>query len=144
MGGCSGSTSGGIKVMRIQILIKYIYRELLRIMHPNIVMDIKMNKRHLEEDIIFKIISFLLIHFLVIAISVLLVSIETKDFLTALSSVLASTGNIGPAFGNVGPLDTFSSLGNLSKLVLSLDMLMGRLELFTVIILFIPRFWKRT
>lgn len=143
IGGCSGSTSGGIKVLRIQILIKHTYKNLSSMIHPRLVKNIKINKQSIDKNIISKIISFMLLHVFIVIISTILVSIETDDFLTAFSSVLASIGNIGPAFGTVGPTDTFAALGWFSKLILSINMLMGRLELFTVIILFIPNFWQK-
>lgn len=141
MGGCSGSTSGGIKVIRVQILAKYIYRELVRLVHPKIVMNIKINKKKLDEEIAAKTVSFLFIHFLIVAISIILISFETQDFFTACTGVLASIGNIGPAFGNLGPTETFATVGNFSKLVFSFNMLVGRLEIFTVVTLLIPSFW---
>ena len=142
MGGCSGSTSGGIKIIRIQILSKYIYRELFRLVHPKAVMNIKINQQKLKEEIVAKTISFLFIHLLIVAISIVFVSFETKDFLTSLTGVLASIGNIGPAFGNFGPVKTFASAGGFSKLVFSFNMLVGRLEVFTIVTLLIPIFWK--
>ena len=143
MGGCSGSTSGGIKVIRVQILIKYIYRELAHLVHPKLVMNIKINQQRLDEEIISKTISFLFIHILIVAISIILVSLETQDFLTSFTGVLASIGNIGPAFGSLGPSETFHSAGDFSKIIFAFDMLIGRLEVFTVVILFIPNFWRR-
>ena len=105
-------------------------------------MNIKINKQHLDEETISKVISFLFIHILVVTASVFLVSIETKDLLTTLTSVLSCISNVGPGFGEVGPTHTFAGLSVFSKMILSLNMLMGRLELFTVIILFIPNFWR--
>ena len=160
MGGSSASTSGGVKAIRIYILVKYIYRELARLVHPRLVMNIKINKQHLDEEIISKVISFLFIHLLILTVSIFLVqilasifiknlldfqhknSLETEDFLTTITSVLSCISNVGPGFGEVGPSNTFADLSTFSKIVLSINMLMGRLELFTVIILFVPNFWR--
>jgi trk system potassium uptake protein TrkH len=142
MGGCSGSTSGGIKVIRIQILAKYIYRELFRLVHPRAVMNININRQRVDEEIVSKTISFLFIHLLITAISVILVSLEMKDFYSAFTGVLASIGNVGPAFGSLGPSETFASAGNFSKIIFSFNMLVGRLEIFTVVTLLIPSFWR--
>lgn len=141
-GGCAGSTTGGIKLIRIVLVFKTLKREFLKMLHPNGVFLVKVNRVNISPGVISSTISFVLIYLLCAVASVALLSIETQDFMTAFSAVLACLGNIGPGLGQVGPAGNFADLSTLSKWVLSFDMLIGRLEIMTVLILFYPRFWQ--
>ena len=142
VGGCAGSTSGGIKLVRIFLVFKYMYIELLKLIHPNLIKSITINNISVESKVIAGILGFIFIYIFVLITSILLVSIEADNMMTAIGSVVACLSNIGPGFGTVGPTENFAHLGRLTKWVLSLDMVMGRLEILTVMILFIPGTWK--
>lgn len=143
IGGSAGSTGGGIKVVRILILIKNSYLELKRLIHPNAVINIKYNKRRVASKIVTNVMAFLILYVGIFMISVVIMSICMPDLDSAISSVATTLGNIGPGFGNIGPTENFATLPNWSKWFLSFLMLLGRLELFTVLILFSKAFWKK-
>ncbi len=143
MGGCAGSTAGGVKSIRLLLALKYIYTEALKLLHPNLIRTVKLRSSVVERNVLASILGFILIHAFVMVFSILLVSLEIDDMLTALSSVVASFNNIGPGFGTVGPTENFAHFGQFTKWVLSLDMVMGRLEIMTVLVLFLPQTWKK-
>ena len=143
MGGCAGSTAGGIKAVRFMLVIKYMYVEMLKLIHPNLIRTVKMKDAVVDRGVLANILSFIFVYTAVMIFSILLVSIDTNDMVTALGSVVASLSNIGPGFGTVGPTDNYAHLGDFTKWVLSLDMVMGRLEILTILILFLPQTWKR-
>ena len=142
-GGCAGSTAGGIKSIRFMLVLKYTYVEMLKLLHPNLIRSVKMRDTVIDRDILASVLSFIFAYAAVLFLSLLLVSIETNDTVTALGSVIACLSNIGPGLGTVGPTDNYAHLGQFTKWVLSLDMVMGRLEILTVLILFLPKTWKR-
>ena len=143
VGGCAGSTSGGIKSVRIMLVFKYIYVEMLKLLHPNLVRMVKMRHTVVDRPVLANILSFIFVYTTVMIVSILLVSLETPGMMTSIGSVVASLGNIGPGFGSVGPTSNYAHLGIFSKWVLSLDMVMGRLEILTILILFLPQTWKK-
>jgi len=143
VGGCAGSTGGSIKVVRIVALIKLIKRELTKILHPRAIISVKFGDDPLSEDTLLNISSFFMLYMLIFILGSVAISLEGIDIISATSAVAATLGNIGPGFGFVGPTHTYSEFSVLSKLLLSFFMLLGRLELFTVIALMSPRFWKR-
>jgi trk system potassium uptake protein TrkH len=143
VGGSAGSTGGGIKVVRILILIKNSYHELKRLIHPNAVINVKYNKRRVPSNIVTNVMAFLILYVGVFLVAVIVMSICMPDLDSALSSVATTLGNIGPGFGNIGPTENFATLPAWSKYFLSFLMLLGRLELFTVLILFTKAFWKK-
>ncbi len=143
VGGCAGSTGGGIKNIRIYIFLKYTFNQILKIIHPNSVKLIKIDGKVVDEKIISSVISFISLYFLVFTISSILVTaFGGQDLVTSLSAVIATMSNIGPGLGNVGPVDNFSGFTSFAKFVLSLSMIIGRLEFYTVLVLFSPVFWK--
>ena len=142
-GGSAGSTSGGIKIVRVWLIIKNSYLELKRIIHPNAVIPIRYNKRAIPEKITSNILNFVTLYMMVFIVGVLVMSLLGLNLESAMGAVAASLGNIGPGIGSVGPAETFTHLPVFGKWFLSLLMLMGRLELFTVIVLFTPAFWKK-
>jgi trk system potassium uptake protein TrkH len=142
VGGCAGSTTGAIKSIRVLILFKFIYKELYRLIHPHAVVPVKLNGRVLSPEVLKGVTGFTIIFFLVFVVSTLLLTLTGLDLVTSISSAAASLSNIGPALGATGPLSNFSALHIFAKWVLILDMILGRLEIYTLLILFIPAFWK--
>ncbi|MGB3368530.1 MAG: TrkH family potassium uptake protein [Acidaminobacteraceae bacterium] len=142
VGGSAGSTGGSIKVMRILVLIKLYKRELTKVIHPRAVVSVKIGNEPVAEDTLLNISSFFMLYMLIFAFGSILISLEGIGFLGATSAVAATLGNIGPGFEFVGPTHTYADFSAYSKLLLSFFMLLGRLELFTVIALLTPKFWK--
>jgi trk system potassium uptake protein TrkH len=142
-GGSTGSTSGGIKIMRHIILIKNSFLELKRQIHPNAVIPVRFNYHAVPQNITNTVSAFVLIWLIVFFISTFIMSMFGLDFMSAVGSVTATLGNIGPGLGSVGPIDNFAHIPPGAKLFLSFLMLLGRLELFTVLILFMPFFWRK-
>jgi trk system potassium uptake protein TrkH len=143
IGGSAGSTGGGIKVVRHLLLFKNSRLEMKRLMHPQAVLPVRMNGKPVSPDIIFNVLAFFLIYIIIFAAGSLVMSLLGLDFESSIGSVAASLGNIGPGFGSVGPVCNFSHIPDFGKWVLAFLMLLGRLELFTVLILFSPSFWRR-
>ncbi len=143
-GGSTGSTSGGIKIMRHIVLIKNSFLELKRQLHPNAILPVRFNGKAVPQNITNTVAGFVLIWLIVFFIGAFVMSAIGLDFMSAVGSVTATLGNIGPGIGSVGPVDNFAHIPQLGKLFLSLLMLMGRLELFTVLILFMPHFWRNS
>lgn len=143
IGGCAGSTAGGIKTVRVLLVFKYMYTEMLKLLHPNLIRSVKLGTTTVERNVLASILGFIFIYVGVMSASILLVSLETQDFLTAVGSVVASLSNIGPGLGTVGPTSNYAHLGSFTKWILSLDMAMGRLEIVTILILFLPRAWVK-
>ncbi len=142
VGGCAGSTGGSMKVIRLLVLVKLIRREITRILHPRALVPVRIHKRMLEPDVIASVTSFYILYLLIAAVGSMLMTLEGLDILSAVSSVAATLGNIGPGFGFIGPTQNYAAFSVPAKGLLSLFMLMGRLELFTVFILMTPEFWR--
>ena len=143
VGGSAGSTGGGIKVVRILILLKNSYMELKRLVHPNAVIPSRLNKMAIQPSIINNILAFIAFYLLMAVVGFLVMSALGYDVETSIGAVAATLGNIGPGIGQVGPADNFSHVPIFGKWFLSFLMLVGRLEIFTVILLFSPAFWKK-
>ncbi len=142
VGASAGSTSGGIKLVRHWVFLKNTLLEFRRLIHPRAVLPIKMNGQVVNNKILSHIQVFLLLYLALFILGTFVVSIMGLDFETATSSVATALGNVGPGLGKVGPTDNFAWLPNNVKITLSFLMLLGRLELFTILILFTPYFWK--
>lgn len=142
MGGSSGSTAGGVKVVRHVILFKNSFLEMKRQLHPSAVIPVRLNRKAVNRDITFNVLAFMMIYFSVFATGCVAISFTGIDFVTAVGAVATSLGNIGPGLGSVGPVDNFSQVPESAKWILSFLMLLGRLELFTVLILFTGFYWK--
>ena len=142
LGGCAGSTAGGIKIIRILILIKAIKREFFKILHPRAVIPIKINDRAISSNTVTGIAAFFMLYSIIFMIGTIIISLDGVDFESAITSVAATLSNIGPAFGFAGPARTYAEFSNVSKLLMSAFMLFGRLELFPLIILLNPAIWK--
>lgn len=143
-GGMAGSTSGGIKVIRIVIVLKSIRREIDKILHPKRIKKVKINGKVLEEEIISEVFLFIGAYIVISLIGMLIVAFDGFDLVTTSTSVLATITNVGPGFDLIGPTGNFSIFSGLSKLVLSFCMLAGRLELYPMLILFSKSIWKKT
>ena len=143
VGASAGSTAGGVKIVRHVILLKNSILEFNRLIHRSAVLPVRFNEKAVTGEITFNIMSFMILYIMVFAIGSIIMSWIGVDFETAIGSVATSIGNIGPGFGKVGPMYNFSEIPITGKWFLSFLMLMGRLELFTVLILFTPYFWRK-
>ncbi|MBL1213542.1 MAG: TrkH family potassium uptake protein [Ignavibacteriae bacterium] len=141
-GGCAGSTGGGVKIVRHVLLIKNSFLELRRLIHPRAIIPVRFNGNTVPNEIISNVLAFFLFYIAIFVFGTIIMSIMGLDFLSAMGAVATSLGNVGPAIGSVGPSYNFAHIPELGKWFLSLLMLMGRLELFTVLIIFSPYFWK--
>jgi len=142
-GASAGSTAGGVKLVRHIILIKNSILELKRQVHPSAVIPVRFNGKAVTQDITFNILAFIMIYIGIFAFGSIIMGILGLDFMTAIGSVATCLGNIGPGIGSVGPIDNFAHLPSAGKWFLAFLMLLGRLELFTVLILFTPYFWRK-
>ena len=143
IGGCSGSSSCGLKVFRIQILFKYLNLHLKKMLKPHIIVASHFNGKKVNESTYESVMSFFFIYILTFFISALLLSFSGLDFLTCVSAAASAISNVGPGLGEIiGPYGNYNSLTDYSKVVLLLTMFLGRLEMLTILILFIPSFWR--
>ena len=142
LGGSAGSTSGGVKVVRQLILIKNGFLEFKRTLHPNAILPVRYNKRAISGDIVFNILAFFILYMLSFIIGALGFSMMEIDFKSAIGLAASTLGNVGPALGDFGPVNNYASLPAIGKWWATFLMLIGRLELFTVLILFTPFFWR--
>lgn len=143
IGACAGSTGGGFKVSRILVLVQDMRRELLRVVHPQIVKKPHLEGRVVDDETVNSIHSYLIIYLVVCLVSFLLLSLDKYDMTTNLSAMLANLNNVGPGFHAVGPTCNYGGYSVFSKFVLMFDMLTGRLELLPMLLLFSPRVWKK-
>jgi len=143
IGGCAGSTTGGIKVFRFQILFKYLILHFKKILQPHAVNVGYFNKKSIPESTYESVMSFFFIYIFTFASSALLLSFSGLDFLTCISAAASAISNVGPGLGDIiGPEGNYSALSDYSKLILTATMILGRLEMLTILILFLPSFWK--
>ncbi len=143
IGGCSGSTGGGIKVIRLVILLKQALNEMKHLVHPRGVFTLRLGKFTVKKEIAYAISGFFFLYISMVMTVSFIVALSGQDILTSVTTALATVGNIGPGFGLVGPADNYSIFSTPVKWVLSFAMLAGRLELYTVLILFTRTFWKK-
>lgn len=142
IGACASSTGGGIKVSRLLISLKSIYKEIKQMLHPKSVNVVKLNKKKLGEDTIRNVYVYLLAYITLAIVSVLIVSLDNFDFETTVGSVITALGNVGPGLGMTGPVGSFADYSLLAKFVFCLDMLAGRLEIFPFLMLF-SYIWRK-
>ena len=140
---CSGSTGGGIKMMRALLMFQQAVRELERLVHPRAVTPVKLGGQVVENRIIFAVLAYMLVYGATLAAITLLLSATGLDFLTAVSAATALVNNVGPGLGQVGPVETYALLTDLQTWIGTIAMLLGRLELLTVFVLLTPAFWRR-
>jgi trk system potassium uptake protein TrkH len=144
IGGCAGSTACGIKIFRVQILYQFISNQLKKIVYPRGIFKIKFENNNVDEKFMDSIISFIFLYIVIFFIITALLSINGLNFITAISAAATSISNVGPGLGDIiGPNGNFAQLNDISKWILSLAMILGRLELFAVLVLFIPSFWRK-
>ena len=143
IGACAGSTGGGIKVCRILMLVKSIVKEIKIASHPKSTHKVILDGRTVEHETVRNVNVFMVSYLVIFAFSVLIISIDNFDFTTNFTAVTATINNIGPGLAGVGPTSNFSGYSNLSTLVLAFDMLIGRLEIFPLLVLFSPQAWKK-
>jgi trk/ktr system potassium uptake protein len=144
VGGCAGSTGGGIKVMRVLILLKHAKLELKKMLHPRGVFTLWFNNRAISNNLQTNILGFFLLFMMVYVGGVLILTLGGRDLVTAVGATAATLGNIGPGLGLVGPASNYSSLLDWEKWLLVFFMVIGRLELFTVLVLFLPGAWRKS
>lgn len=142
-GGSAGSTGGGIKIMRIVVLLKNSYYELRRMIHPHAIIPVKFNNHSVDSKIVTNVLAFFMLYFIIFGFSTIIFTLIEPDMESAMGAVATSLGNIGPGLGNVGPAENFAHIKPVGKWFLSFLMLLGRLELFTILVLFSPSFWKK-
>ena len=143
IGGCAGSTACGIKIFRLQMLLIFLKNQIKKLIHPNSVIITKYNNQKISDDFIKSVIIFIFTFLFIFLIIAMLLSISGLDFITSISGAASSISNVGPGLGDmIGPNGNYKALPDLSKWVLSAGMLLGRLELFAVLVLFFPSFWR--
>ncbi len=142
MGGCAGSTGGGVKVMRLVMLFRLAYQEIFRLLHPHSVRHLKIAGKSVPVEVISGVVGFFLLYLIITTAGTLVLAVQDMDLLSAFTATLTCISNVGPGLGSVGPVDNFSHVPTLSKWVLTLCMLLGRLEIYAILVLFVPEFWK--
>lgn len=142
VGGCAGSAGGGIKVARVLFTFKFLKREMSQLLHPKAVLPIKIDKVTVQDDVQRQMLSFLLFYIVLMLFSGLLVTMIEQDAAIGFIGTATTIGNVGPGFGDIGPMGTFSSVHAASKVLFIIDMLVGRLELIPFLVMLVPEFWK--
>lgn len=142
VGGCAGSTGGAIKVSRILILMKGISRQIMKLLHPQAVIPLRVGKNIVSNDVLDNVQTFFFLYMLILGAAVLFVTSQGIDLITSISAVATTLGNVGPGFGAVGPMTNYFALPASVKAVLSLCMLIGRLEIYTILVILSTRFWR--
>ena len=142
-GACAGSTAGGVKVMRIVVLFRQAYEDIFRLLHPHSVRHLKVGGHPVAHEISSGIVGFFILYLIVLMIATGLLCAQNLDLETAFTASLTCLSNVGPGLGAVGPVDNFGGLPTFSKWVLSLAMLLGRLEFYALVVLFIPEYWRK-
>jgi trk system potassium uptake protein TrkH len=141
VGGCGGSTGGGIKNIRVSILFSFISSELTKLFHPRGVFPVKIGEKAVPVNIVSNVIAFIALYILLFVCGALVMTALGLDIDTAIGAVVATLGNVGPGIGDVGPVDNYGHIPAAGKWILSFLMMVGRLEIFTVLVLFTRRFW---
>ncbi len=143
IGSSAGSTAGGMKVVRVLLVFKYMYYEFKRFVHPNAILPVRYNEHALFDNVIARILAFIMLYFTLIFIGSAVLSLSGLGFVESFSGTITCLSDVGPGLGSIGPAYSFYHLNDFSKLFLSLIMLIGRLEIFTVLLVFTPVFWKK-
>ncbi len=144
MGASAGSTSGGVKVVRHLIILKNSILELKKLIHPSAIIPVKLNNKAVSNDIVFNVLSFFLLYLIIFIFGAVFMASLGLDFKTAIGASITCIGIIGPGLGDVGPAHNYARIPTIGKWFLSFLMLLGRLELFTVLILLTPFFWRKS
>ena len=143
VGGCSGSTGGSVKVIRWVILGRQMKNEMKRLLHPHGVFGIQLNERPGRKDVVLSVAGFFYIYFIIVLITSLVAALSNADVITSFTTGLSLVGNIGPGFGRIGPIYNYSFYAPWAKWWFSFAMIAGRLEFYTMIVMFMPSFWKK-
>lgn len=143
VGGCTSSTAAGLKVVRFVVLMKNVRNEFMQALQPRTYTSVKLNGQTLAAETVYKVTAMLLVYIVLVVVSIFLLQLMGLDFETSIGSTFSAFGNIGPALGTAGPATTWASLPMLAKWYLSAAMLVGRLEIFTVVLIFTPMFWRK-
>ncbi len=143
IGGCAGSTGGGIKVARILLIFKHAQVQVFRLIHPRAIRLVKLGNHPVDKEVLQAILGFFALFITIFVIASLLLAATGMDLVSSGAAVVACLSNIGPGLGSVGPVDNFAHVPAFGKTILIVCMLMGRLELFTVLVLFFPSFWRK-
>ncbi|MFQ5674923.1 MAG: TrkH family potassium uptake protein [bacterium] len=141
IGGCAGSTGGGIKVVRVYLTVKYGFAQLKRLLHPHAVIPIRLDRRSVPPEAISDVLGYLLLYLNIFVVASLIMSLMGLDLVSSVSTVISTLGNIGPGIGTIGPTENFIHIPVVGKWLLSFLMLLGRLEIYTVLVLFTKNFW---
>jgi len=139
----AGSTGGGVKVIRHVLMFKNSFKEIKQLIHPQAIMPIRLGERVVPPEVMKNVLSFSVLYLGLIGVGTMSMAFFGIDLLTAFGATLSSVGNVGPAFGTLGPTENYAHLPDMAKWVLSFLMMAGRLEIFTAIIVFVPAFWRR-
>jgi trk system potassium uptake protein len=142
-GGSAGSTGGAIKQIRILLVLKYVNREISRLIHPRAVIPIRVGGKTVPDSVMQNVVGFVLLYMLLFCLFSVILTTQGMDLISSTAAVAATIGNIGPGLGLVGPAQNYAALTDLTKIILTLSMLLGRLEIYTILILFMPSFWKK-
>tara|TARA_Y100000590_G_C15217539_1_gene824936 strand:+ start:28 stop:468 length:441 start_codon:yes stop_codon:yes gene_type:complete len=143
VGGCAGSTTCGIKIFRLQILILFVTKQIKQLIYSKGIFKINYNKENISDQFISSVIAFIFLYFLIFFLVSLLLSLTGLDLLTAISAAATCISNVGPGLGEtIGPNGNFSEISDTAKWILSFTMIIGRLEIFSILVLFFPLFWK--
>ncbi len=143
LGASAGSTGGGVKCLRVMLCFKYCYKELFLLIHPRAVVQVKIGGKGVSEDVVRSVLGFLALYVALYALATVILAATGVDFVTSIGAVAASLGNIGPGFGMVGPVENYAQIPTAGKWLLSWCMLLGRLEIYTLIIFLVPEFWRK-
>ncbi len=141
-GACAGSASGGLKIIRVVFVYKYIKRELFKILHPNAIIPVRINNSPIPNEIMAQMISFVIFYFVIFAITAFIITLAEKNTTIGFTAAIAAIGNTGPAFSSIGPMGNFDSLSSFTKLICIFNMLIGRLELIPFLAMLHPDFYN--
>ncbi len=143
IGGCAGSTSGGMKVMRLYLLVKFALGEFTRLLHPAAVVPVRINRVAVPREVVLNVLGFFVLYIFLAGLGVFAMTLCGLDLATAFGATITTLGNVGPGLGTVGPSENFAHLPAIAKWLLALLMLIGRLEIFTVLVFLSPAYWRR-
>ncbi len=143
VGGMAGSTGGGVKVVRHVLLFKNSYKEIKQLIHPQALLNVRLNGKVVSQDVMRNVLSFIVLYLGLLSVGTVALGLVGVDLLTAFGAAISSVGNVGPGFGTLGPAENYAHLPDIAKWLLSFLMVAGRLEIFTMLIIFAPSFWRR-
>ena len=142
-GGCAGSTAGGLKIIRVYIVLRFVIREIARMVHPNAVVPVRLGKEAVQREIVANILGSFVLYMFTFGVAMVVISLLGYDLITSLGAAAAMLGSVGPGLGAVGPTENYGHFPHLAKWIFSLLMLLGRLEIYTLVVLAYPSFWRR-